>query len=202
MKGSVASDFSLELVRPLAAPERDARETELLRRARAGDHDAYASLVRPHERVAFRVAAAITGARPDAEEALQNGLVKAYRSLHRFRAGAAFRPWLVRIVVNEAHNVVRSERRQARLRGRAAERHEAATAPLEETLIARDDAAIVVAALGRLSEADRLALVLRYFAELPDHEAAVLVGTSAQAYRVRLVRARRRLQAELEESDV
>ena len=46
---------------------------------------------------------------------MQNGFVKAYRSLHRFRVGAAFKPWLLRIVVNEAHNVLRAERRHVRL---------------------------------------------------------------------------------------
>ena len=59
----------------------------------------------------------------------------------------------------------------------------------------------MLSALARLSEADRLAVALRYFAELPDVEAAALAGTSQEAYRVRLMRARRRLQTLLEESD-
>ena len=194
----MASDLSVERPLPLAVRD-DA--TELLARAVAGDHQAYAALVRPHERVAYRVAAAITGRGADAEEATQNALVKAYRSLHRFRAGAAFRPWLLRIVVNEAHNVVRSERRHERLRARAGERHEAAPAETDEAVIAREEVDTVLAALGRLPDADRLAVALRYFAELPDREAAALVGTSTEAYRVRLLRARRRLQALLEEAD-
>ena len=60
----------------------------------------------------------------------------------------------------------------------------------------------MLAALRRCPEPDRVALALRYFAELPDPEAAALVGASTEAYRVRLVRARRRLQARLEETDV
>ena len=194
----MASDLSVERPLPLAVRD-DA--PDLLARAVAGDHQAYAALVRPHERIAYRVAAAITGRGADAEEATQNALVKAYRSLHRFRAGAAFRPWLLRIVVNEAHNVVRSERRHERLRARAGERHEAARAETDETVIAREEVDTVLGALGRLPDADRLAVALRYFAELPDREAAALVGTSTEAYRVRLLRARRRLQALLEEAD-
>jgi DNA-directed RNA polymerase specialized sigma24 family protein len=58
----------------------------------------------------------------------------------------------------------------------------------------------VLAALGRLSKPDRLVLALRYFAELPDCEAAALARTSTKTYRVRLVRARRRLQRLLEDS--
>jgi RNA polymerase sigma-70 factor (ECF subfamily) len=195
----MASDFSLDLRLPLAPPD---REAALVARAKAGDHEAYARLVGPHERVAYRVAAAITSGRADAEEAMQNGLVKAYRSLHRFRAGSAFRPWLLRIVVNEAHNVVRSERRHRRLGARAAAVRRVSTGSgADDTVIAREDVETTLAALARLAPADRTALALRYFAELPDSEAAALVGTSAEAYRVRLVRARRRLQALLAESD-
>jgi RNA polymerase sigma factor (sigma-70 family) len=197
-EGQMASDFSVELALPLAAGE---GEAELVARALEGDHQAYANLVRPHERVAYRVAAAITGWNADAEEATQNGFVKAYRSLHRFRPGAAFRSWLLRIVVNEAHNVVRAERRHERLGARAAEQHRAAVAGADEAVLVRDEIETVLSALGRLSEVDRLTLALRYFAELPDSEAAALAGTSQAAYRVRLMRARRRLQALLDEAD-
>ena len=194
----MASDFSVELALPLAASD---GEAELVARALKGDHQAYASLVRPHERVAYRVAAAITGRTADAEEATQNSFVKAYRSLRRFRTGSAFRPWLLRIVVNEAHNVVRAERRHERLGARAAEQHRAAVAGADEAVLARDEIGTVLNALGRLPEADRLTLALRYFAELPDSEAAALAGTSQEAYRVRVMRARRRLRALLDETD-
>ena len=195
----MASDLSIDLALPLAPSS--AGEAEVLARAIEGDHEAFARLVRPYERLAYRVAAAITGRSADAEEAMQNGMVKAYRSLHRFRAGAAFRPWLLKIVVNEAHNVLRSERRHARLGVRAAEERRADTRGADEAVIAREEVDVILAALGRLSETDRLALALRYFAELPDREAAELVGASTEAYRVRLARARRRLQGLLESGD-
>ena len=194
----MASDYPVELPLPLPARE---GEQDLIARSVTGDHEAYAMLVRPYERVAYRVAAAITGWNADAEEATQNAYVKAYRSLHRFRAGAAFRPWLLRIVVNEAHNVLRSERRHERLGERAAEQHDPAIAGTEESVIAREEVETVLGAVGKLTDADRLAVALRYFAELPDAEAASLLGTSAEAYRVRLLRARRRLQALLGEAD-
>src|SRR3954462_389463 len=143
----MASDFPLELDLPFAPRH---READGLARAKRGDHDAYASLVRPHERVAFRVAVAVTGRSADAEEAMQNGFVKAYRSLHRFRVGAAFRPWLLRIVVDEAHNVRRAERRHARLATRAGQQHEAAFAGPDEAVIAREEVETVLSSLARL----------------------------------------------------
>jgi RNA polymerase sigma factor (sigma-70 family) len=195
----MASEYSVEL--PLPRGRLDG-EAELVARAAEGDHEAYAALVRPYERVAYRVAAAITGWNPDAEEATQNAFVKAYRSLHRFRVGEPFRPWLLRIVVNEAHNVLRGERRHQRLGARAAERHEVADGAADETVLAREEVDAVLGALARLSDADRLAVVLRYLAELSDAEAATIVGTSKEAHRVRVLRARKRLQALLEETDV
>ena len=66
--------------RPLA-------ENELVERAKGGDAHAYAALVRGHEEIAFRTAVLITGDAAEAEEAAQDGFVKAYRALHRFRSG-------------------------------------------------------------------------------------------------------------------
>ena len=128
--------------------------------------------------------------------------MKAYRSLRRFRRDASFRPWLLRIVIHEAHNLRRSERRHERLGARAAERHVPPAAGADEAVVAREEVAIVLHALARLSDQDRLAIVLRYFAELPDDEAATLAGTTTGAFRVRVLRARRRLAALLEDADV
>src|SRR4030095_17227225 len=119
--------------------------------------------------------------------------------LDRFKAGAAFRPWLLRIVVNEAHNVVRAERRHRRLGLRAAEQQDAPPAAPDEAVLAREELEEVLGALRLLPEQDRVAIALRYFAELPDPEAAALLGASPEAYPVRLLRARRRLPTPLEQ---
>jgi RNA polymerase sigma-70 factor, ECF subfamily len=87
-------------------------ETELVERARRGDASAYGALVHAHEHIAFRTAYLVTASAADAEEAAQDAFVKAYRALGRFRPGAPFRPWLLRIVLNEARNRRRSARRR------------------------------------------------------------------------------------------
>ena len=93
-------------------------EETLIERARDGDVRAYEELVEQHQGTAFRVAWLITRSDPDAEEAAQDGFLKAYRSLDRFHRGAPFRPWLLRIVSNEAHNrrVAAARREQLTLR--------------------------------------------------------------------------------------
>ena len=89
-------------------------EETLVARAKRGETTAYEELVRMHQAIAFRVALVAAGDRGDAEEAAQDAFVKAYRALGRFREGAPFRPWLLRIVANEARN----RRRLGRSAGR------------------------------------------------------------------------------------
>src|SRR3989337_2071347 len=87
-----------------------------------GDEPAFEELVRMYQGIAFRTAYLLTGSAADAEDAAQAGFVKAWTALPRFRRGAPFRPWLLRIVANEAHNRRRATGRQEtlRLRSRAA----------------------------------------------------------------------------------
>src|SRR5207244_8084061 len=87
--------------RPLA-------ESDLIQRAQRGDTHAYEELVHAYQGIAFRTAYVIARNAADAEEAAQDGFVKAWRALGRFRAGASFRPWLLQIVANEARNRRRS----------------------------------------------------------------------------------------------
>ncbi|MEK7863670.1 MAG: sigma factor, partial [Chloroflexota bacterium] len=81
-----------------------AEDRELVERARQGDQDAYGALVTRYQAVAARTAYVITGNDADAEDAAQEAFVKAFYALGRFREGAPFRPWLLRIVANEAIN--------------------------------------------------------------------------------------------------
>ena len=103
-----------------------------MERARRGDEDAYEELVRAHQGIAFRTAYLLAGNAADAEEAAQDGFVKAYRALGRFRAGSPFRPWLLQIVANEARNRRRSSGRRAALALRAAAEESAAEGRCEE----------------------------------------------------------------------
>ena len=88
-------------------------DAELAERARRGDVAAYERLVRRYQQLAVRTAYVITGQSADAQDAAQEAFVKAYYAMGRFRSGAPFRPWLLRIVANEAINRRRSSRRKA-----------------------------------------------------------------------------------------
>src|SRR5437867_11727737 len=132
-------------------------ETELVALAQGGDAAAYEELVRMHQGIAFRTAFVVAGSAADAEDAAQDAFVKAYRALGRFRRGAPFRPWLLRIVANEARNRRRSAVRRERLTLRAAteDRPGDAVPSPEAALLTREAQEQLLAAVERLSDDHR-----------------------------------------------
>jgi len=119
--------------RPLVVEQ--SSDAELIERARKGEVMAYESLVRRYQDAAVRTAYVIAPD-GDAEDAVQEAFVKAYRALGRFRAGSPFRPWLLRIVANEARNRRRSAGRRAGLALRVAEdRRPGDAAPSPESAV-------------------------------------------------------------------
>ncbi len=183
---------------------RPLEEHELVERARGGDAGAYASLVRGHQEIAFRTAYLITGNAADAEDAAQEGFVKAHRALGRFRPGEPLRPWLLTIVANEARNRRRAAGRRTALTLRAAgeEHHPGGAAPSPEAaLLAGERRAALLAALGRLRDDDRLVIGCRYLLELSEAETAAALGVPQGTVKSRLSRSLARMRAELGDDD-
>ena len=173
---------------------RPQNERELALRAQRGDARAYEELVRPHQEIAFRVAYVITRNAADAEDATQDGLVKAWRALGRFRAGEPMRPWLLRIAANEARNRRRSAGRRERLALRAdASPGEAAPSPEEATLDA-DERARLLAALEQLPDEAREVLACRYLLQLSEEETAAALDVARGTVKSRSARALERLR--------
>ena len=172
-------------------------------RARHGDAAAYEELVRMHQAIAFRVALVAAGNRGDAEEAVQDGFVKAYRALGRFREGAPFRPWLLRIVANEARNRRRSAGRRAglALRAAAAASGDAAPSP-EATALSHERREELLSALARLDDPDRDVLVHRFLLGLGEEETAAALGVRRGTVKSRTSRALERMRAALTEEVV
>lgn len=152
--------------------------------------------MRAHQDIAFRVACLAGGSTSEAEEAAQDGFVKAWRALPRFRAGAPFRPWLLTIVANEARNRRRAAGRRAGLALRAAavaERDPGVPTPEARALDA-DRRDTLLAALGELDERDRAVLTCRYLLELSEEETAAALGVRRGTVKSRTSRALSRLR--------
>jgi RNA polymerase sigma-70 factor (ECF subfamily) len=186
--------------RPLIGGE--LADGELVERARDGDAAAYAELVTRYQEIAFRTAYIITRSTAEAEDAAQEAFVKAHRALGRFRAGAPLRPWLLRIVANEARNRRRAAGRREWLALRAAHERGAASgdaAPSPEAaLLAAERRAELLRALERLREPERLAIACRYFLDLSEEETAGVLGCRRGTVKSRVSRALARLREEVE----
>ena len=177
-----------------------ADEVELARRAHAGDRDAYGLLIAAHGELAFRVAYLLTSSASDAEDAAQDGFVKAYLALDRYDPERPFRPWLLQIVANEARNRRRSQGRRERLALRAATVGgvgDRDSGSAEDLALGAVSAGELRAALARLDDRDRTVIALRYFAGLSEAETASALDVPAGTVKSRLSRALDRLRAQL-----
>ncbi|HET8653671.1 MAG TPA: RNA polymerase sigma factor [Gaiellaceae bacterium] len=175
-------------------------EAELVERAKRGDQDAYGELVHAYQGIAFRTAYVLTGSAAEAEDAAQDAFVKAFYALGRFRPGAELRPWLLRIVANEARNRRRSAGRRTNLALRAAAdplSGGAAPSP-EANLLAGEQQARLLAAVDGLPDEQRDVVACRYFLELTEEETAAALGLRKGTVKSRLSRGLERLRRELE----
>jgi RNA polymerase sigma-70 factor (ECF subfamily) len=194
--GNRAATTSVQ--RPVVGRPRS--DDALVARARVGDQAAYAELVRAHQEIAFRTAMLITRNAAEAEEAAQDGFVKAWSALERFRLGQPFRPWLLAIVANEARNRSRSAARRQQLALRAGEqRAEGSGGPTPaDALVAHEQRGALLRALGRLAETDQLVLGCRYLLDMSEAETASTLRIRRGTVKSRSSRALDRLRRELE----
>ena len=173
---------------------------ELVARARRGDLDAFEELVRRNESTAIRVASVVCGS-AGAEDAVQEGFIRAFRSLGRFDTARPFRPWLLRIVVNTAKNRVRAERRYLDLTLRAPVTDTSDDAG-PDAVMAEERRAALADALARLPARDRVMLACRWFEDMSEREIAAMLRIRPGTVKSRLSRAMARLRVELQELEV
>jgi RNA polymerase sigma-70 factor (ECF subfamily) len=178
-------------------PEDDA---DLFARAQRGSTDAFEEIVNRYQQLAFRTAYVITASAAEAEEAAQDAFVKAHRALGSFRTAAEPRPWLLRIVANEARNRVRSAGRRRRLELRLIEDFrpgDAAPSP-EAAAVEIEERRRLLELVNDLDENDRLVIAARYLLELSSEEAAAALGIPEGTVKSRLSRALARLRERME----
>ncbi|MCA1705738.1 MAG: sigma-70 family RNA polymerase sigma factor [Actinobacteria bacterium] len=171
----------------VAAEELD--DLTLVVRAQEGDTRAFEILVRRHQRPLYRLAVRLLDNRSDAEDAVQEAFVAAWRRLGGFRAEAAFSSWMYRIVTNRCFKLLRGRRPVMTLEDLGDQPGPDGTSP-ERTAEKHDRAAALQRALQDLSIDQRACWVLRELHGLSYEDIAAIVGASPDAVRGRLHRAR------------
>jgi RNA polymerase sigma-70 factor (ECF subfamily) len=160
-------------------------DAALVARTLAGDLDAFAGLMARYRNPLGRYALHMLGNREDAEEALQDGFVRAYRSLARCREPQRFGAWLFRIVVNRCRTV----RRRRRIEDRVSllpDDLPAGGSDVSEAVGWREE---IGRALARLRPHYREAFLLRYVEGMEYEEISRLTGAKEPAIRMRVKRA-------------
>jgi RNA polymerase sigma factor (sigma-70 family) len=177
----------------------DDTESGVVERARRGDVRAYEELVRRYQDVAFRLAYTILESAEEAEDATQEGFVRAFHALDRFRRDAPLRPWLLTIVANVARSRRATAARRPTLTLQAA-----ATLPSDDSAQSPEAVALVaeqrrelLGAVNALRDDDQRVIAYRYFLDLSEVEMAAVLGCARGTVKSRLSRALGRLLQQL-----
>jgi len=166
-----------------------AAERAMVLAAQTGDRSAFAGLVQRHQRRAYTVARAIVLSHEDAEDAVQEGFLHAYRALERFRPEQAFGAWLHRIVANAALDIAR--RRKVR---DTDELPETLASPHRDPAEAKELRERLDAALATLGERQRAVIVLHDVEGYKHAEIGDLLGIPEGTARSDLHHARTQLR--------
>lgn len=173
----------------------DVTDADLARQAVAGDGDAFGVLVERYGLAARRVARAVLGAGDDADDAVQDGFIAAWRAIDRYDPARAFRPWLMRIVANASLDLLR--RRKVRRAVSIPETVVSGTLPPDRSAEGALIRERLHGALLELPERQRIAVVL-FDAEGYGHaDIAEILGVPEGTVRSYVFHARRTLRRAL-----
>lgn len=176
----------------------DLDEAALIRSAGAGSESAFRELVDRHYDACLRYATRMLGNRADAEDAVQETFARAYRSLRGYRESGRFRGWLFRILMNRCRTTARARSRWKLVTfgpERTNENRLEVRQPEPQVRLQ-----LVQSAVSSLPEALREAFLLKHVEEWTYEEMAELTGASVSALKMRVLRAREALRAQLEEA--
>jgi RNA polymerase sigma-70 factor (ECF subfamily) len=159
-----------------------------IQEAIAGDQQVFMELLEPLLPEAYRLAIAMLKTRADAEDAVQDAVLKAWKNFARFRRDSLLRPWLLTIVANECRH-----RRRSRWWSVVSD-SDVPDQRIVELTAADPAAADLRRAIHRLPHDQRLVIVLRYYLDLPFDEVAQVLHVSTKAAKSRIYRALEKLR--------
>lgn len=181
-------------------------EKELVQQAQNGDYEAFARLISTHQSAIYGLARRLAGNEQDAEDIVQDTLLKAIDKIDQFRAESSFGTWLYAIALNQARALL-GQRKKSDLRPIEEylpdSRNEAETRELYDwsdpasRLEAQELKTLIDRLVSELPYNYREAFLLRYNEELPVKEIAAITGESVAATKSRILRARLALREQL-----
>lgn len=169
-------------------------DIQVIERVLSGSTRDFEILVNRHKDLAFTIAYRLLNNREDAEEATQDAFIKAYRSLQGFRKESSFSTWLYRIVYNTAISMKRLKKPAFQNIDDIPSVSEASDAPKYDFDAIAERSYLLEKAMMRIPEEDRVLITLFYLNESGVDEIHSITGLSKSNVKVRLFRARKKLQ--------
>jgi RNA polymerase sigma-70 factor (ECF subfamily) len=184
----------------------DWTDAEAVAEVRAGNPDAFRVLVERHSRAVFRLAYRMTGNEQDAEDAVQETFLRAFKQLRHFDGRSSFSTWLYRVCTNCTIDSMRVRRKHEQKRVVEQENSEtdllaqqASKAPSPEQLLHSDEiSALLAPALETLSVMERTAFVMRHYEGLGMDEIGRILEVQPNAAKHSVFRAVQKLRRVLE----
>lgn len=179
----------------------ESTDADLVRQARRGDANAFATLIARHERSMLALAYAGTGCAATAADVVQDSVVRCWKKLADLREEGKFASWLATTVRHLATNAVRSPVRRFKLVGHEAlDQHPVADST--EAIRDADDAERLRKAIEALDPISASVVTLKYYENLPSKQIAELLDLTPAAVDMRLTRARNELRTRLLQTDL
>jgi len=178
---------------------RDLDEQEYIRKVRNGEHAAYAVLVDAYKRLAYSIALKILGDEEEAQDVAQEGFIKAYQQIHQFEGKSKFSTWLYTIVYRTAI----AKKKETRIKTSALSDHMREnfahdyTTPQLAQLQSDDIQRSIRVAIDRLPEPEGLLVMLYYINENSIREIQQITGLTGANIKIKLFRARKKLERDL-----
>lgn len=176
-------------------------ETKAIAQLKSGDIVGLRTLVEMYQVEAVQAACLITGDLATAEDIVQSAFLRAFEKINGFDSARPFRPWFLRMVINDSIKAASQQRRQVPLEDNETADHqtvlqmlETATREPEETIERKELVEAVQQALDRLSPARKAAVVMHYFLDLSTAEIADRLNCTPGTLRWHLSVARERLR--------
>jgi RNA polymerase sigma-70 factor (ECF subfamily) len=193
---------------PKASPKPQLDDSELARLIASGDNSAFEPLMRRHNRLLYRIARSILRDDAEAQDAVQEAWLRAFRSIRSFRGDSALSTWLARIVVNEAYGRLRRQKRIATVVSFDAHQPDAqpgeykdmadeTTEPPETAAMRTELRQLLEFRINALPEQFRTVFMLRDVQEMSVEETAACLDIPEATVRTRAFRARALLRESL-----
>lgn len=174
-------------------------DNELAERVKRGDDDAFRVIVERHSRAIYRSAYRITGNTADADDVVQEALLRSYRAIGTFDARASLPTWLHRIAINCALDLIDSRKRRGGTTGDDSLLQLPSPDATPDRIAHGNEVQRAVAvALEALSRNERTAFVLRHYEGMPLEEIGKVLGTRMNATKNTVFRAVRKLREQLQ----